>query len=60
MTSFEIAQQISSDHHQKSLPYFIAFADNIVKKEKEYLETGMNDVLSKPLSTQSLIKIIRK
>ncbi|ACQ68142.1 hybrid sensor histidine kinase/response regulator [Candidatus Williamhamiltonella defendens] len=60
MTGFEIAQQIRSDHHQKSLPPLIAFTANILKKEKEYLEKGMNEVLSKPLSTQSLIQIIRK
>jgi len=34
MTGFEIAQQIRSDHHQKSLPPLIAFTANILKKEK--------------------------
>lgn len=60
MTGFDIAQQIRDRHDRKLLPPLIAFTANILKNRKEYLEKGMDDVLTKPLSENSLIQIIKK
>ncbi len=43
-----------------SLPPLVALTANVLKNKKEYLDAGMDDVLSKPLSVPALTAMIKK
>ncbi|WET92226.1 Hpt domain-containing protein, partial [Klebsiella quasipneumoniae] len=42
------------------LPPLVALTANVLKNKKEYLDAGMDDVLSKPLSVPALTAMIKK
>ena len=60
MTGLDIARQLRQTYANDELPPLIALTANVLKDKKEYLIAGMDDVLSKPLSVNALIKIIEK
>lgn len=57
MTGFEIAQRLREAYEQGKidyLPMLIALTANIMQTKQEYQQQGMDDVLRKPLSLESL------
>ncbi|HGJ5876854.1 MAG TPA: aerobic respiration two-component sensor histidine kinase ArcB [Arsenophonus sp.] len=60
MTGLDIARQLRHTYANYKLPPLIALTANVLKDKNEYLNAGMDDVLSKPLSVGALIKIIEK
>ncbi|MFC0142092.1 aerobic respiration two-component sensor histidine kinase ArcB [Erwinia mallotivora] len=60
MSGLEVAREIHQRHAGQQLPPLIALTANVLKDKKEYLEAGMDDVLSKPLAVPALTAIIQK
>lgn len=60
MTGFDIAKTLRQRFKNDELPPIIALTANVLKDGKEYIDSGMSDVLSKPLSVNALITLIRK
>ncbi|MBG3081662.1 aerobic respiration two-component sensor histidine kinase ArcB [Proteus mirabilis] len=60
MTGFDISRKLRQEFDSNELPPLIALTANVLKDKKEYLDAGMNDVLSKPLSVDALTAIINK
>ncbi|CNG99683.1 aerobic respiration control sensor protein ArcB [Yersinia thracica] len=60
MSGLDIARQIRADYGQQSLPPLVALTANVLKDKKEYLDAGMDDVLSKPLSVPALTAMIKQ
>ncbi|AKJ43244.1 aerobic respiration two-component sensor histidine kinase ArcB [Pragia fontium] len=60
MTGFDIAKQIRNTYATEEIPPLVALTANVLKDKKEYLNSGMDDVLSKPLSVPELMVVIRK
>lgn len=60
MTGFDIARTLRQRFREDELPPIIALTANVLKDCKEYIDSGMSDVLSKPLSVNALITVIRK
>lgn len=60
MTGFDIAKTLRQRFKEDELPPIIALTANVLKNRKEYIDSGMSDVLSKPLSVNALIKTIKK
>ncbi|MFI0488005.1 MAG: aerobic respiration two-component sensor histidine kinase ArcB [Yersinia sp. (in: enterobacteria)] len=60
MSGLDIARQIRADYSQQSLPPLVALTANVLKDKKEYLDAGMDDVLSKPLSVPALTAMIKQ
>jgi two-component system aerobic respiration control sensor histidine kinase ArcB len=58
MTGLDIARQLRERYSDQALPPLIALTANVLKDKKEYLEAGMDDVLSKPLSVPALTRMI--
>lgn len=59
MSGLDIARELRERYAGRSLPPLIALTANVLKDKKEYLEAGMDDVLSKPLSVPALTKMIQ-
>ncbi len=59
MSGLDIARELRERYAGRSLPPLIALTANVLKDKKEYLEAGMDDVLSKPLSVPALTKMIK-
>ncbi|WP_411755635.1 aerobic respiration two-component sensor histidine kinase ArcB [Serratia sp. (in: enterobacteria)] len=59
MSGLDIARELRERYADRSLPPLIALTANVLKDKKEYLEAGMDDVLSKPLSVTALTKMIK-
>lgn len=57
MTGLDIARE---RHTREDLPPLVALTANVLKDKKEYLDAGMDDVLSKPLSVPALTAMIKK
>jgi two-component system aerobic respiration control sensor histidine kinase ArcB len=58
MTGFDVAQ-----HYRESfaaLPPLVALTANVMKDKKDYIQKGMDDALSKPLSVKAIQKVIEK
>jgi two-component system aerobic respiration control sensor histidine kinase ArcB len=59
MSGLDIARELRERYADRSLPPLIALTANVLKDKKEYLDAGMDDVLSKPLSVPALTKMIK-
>ena len=60
MSGLDIARQIRAEYGAESLPPLVALTANVLKDKKEYLDAGMDDVLSKPLSVPALTAMIKQ
>lgn len=60
MTGFEIAKTLQQKFLDQDLPPIVALTANVLKDKHQYLEAGMDDVLSKPLSIADLTSVIRR
>ncbi|QBH97778.1 aerobic respiration two-component sensor histidine kinase ArcB [Limnobaculum zhutongyuii] len=60
MTGFDIARQIRTHYAPEEIPPLVALTANVLKDKQEYLNSGMDDVLSKPLSVPELMVVIKK
>ncbi|EDX5483299.1 aerobic respiration two-component sensor histidine kinase ArcB [Salmonella enterica subsp. diarizonae] len=61
MTGLDIARELTRRHQRREdLPPLVALTANVLKDKKEYLDAGMDDVLSKPLSVPALTAMIKK
>ncbi|MCS3433230.1 aerobic respiration two-component sensor histidine kinase ArcB [Klebsiella sp. BIGb0407] len=60
MTGMDISRVLNQRFTKDSLPPLVALTANVLKDKKEYLDAGMDDVLSKPLAVPALMSIIRK
>lgn len=58
MTGFDIAQQLRKNYAK--LPPLIALTANVMKNKNEYIEQGMDDAISKPLSVKDMHQVINK
>lgn len=59
MTGLEVAQQIHHQYNNHPLPPLVALTANVLKDRQIYLDAGMSDVLSKPLSVSALTATIK-
>ncbi|WP_409309106.1 aerobic respiration two-component sensor histidine kinase ArcB [Pectobacterium sp. B1J-3] len=60
MTGLDVARQLRQHYVDRSLPPLVALTANVLKDKKEYLDAGMDDVLSKPLSVPALTAVIKQ
>jgi two-component system aerobic respiration control sensor histidine kinase ArcB len=60
MTGLDISRQLTTRYTREDLPPLVALTANVLKDKKEYLDAGMDDVLSKPLSVPALMAMIQK
>lgn len=60
MTGLDVAREIHTRYGDKRLPPLVALTANVLKDKKEYLDAGMDDVLSKPLAVPALTATIKK
>ena len=60
MTGLDISRQLKQNFAADELPPLVALTANVLKNKKEYLDAGMDDVLSKPLSVPALTAMIKK
>ncbi len=60
MTGLDIARHIRERYNNNALPLLVALTANVLKDKKEYLDAGMDDVLSKPLSVPALRAVIEQ
>ena len=57
MTGFDVAEQLSQSEKNELIPRF-AFTANVVKDKSEYLNKGMDEVLTKPINVSLLRKTL--
>jgi len=60
MTGLDVARTIHQRYAGKDLPPLVALTANVLKDKREYLDAGMDDVLSKPLAVPALTSVIKK
>ena len=60
MTGLDVARQIHERYGHRALPLLVALTANVLKDKKEYLDAGMDEVLSKPLSVPALRSVIEQ
>lgn len=60
MTGLDISRQLTQNFSREDLPPLVALTANVLKDKKEYLDAGMDDVLSKPLAVPALTAMIKK
>ncbi len=60
MTGLDISRELRKRYQGQQLPPLIALTANVLKNKQEYLDAGMDDVLSKPLAVSALTGIIQK
>ncbi|RAU30305.1 aerobic respiration two-component sensor histidine kinase ArcB [Pantoea sp. RIT413] len=60
MTGLDVARAIHQQHKGVQLPPLVALTANVLKDKKEYLDAGMDEVLSKPLAVPALTAVIKK
>lgn len=60
MTGLDVARTLHQRFAGQQLPPLVALTANVLKDKKEYLEAGMDDVLSKPLAVPALTAVIGK
>ncbi len=60
MTGLDVARTLHQRFAGQELPPLVALTANVLKDKKEYLEAGMDDVLSKPLAVPALTAVISK
>lgn len=60
MTGLDISREMTKRYPREDLPPLVALTANVLKDKQEYLNAGMDDVLSKPLSVPALTAMIKK
>ncbi len=60
MTGLDISRELTKRYPREDLPPLAALTANVLKDKQEYLNAGMDDVLSKPLSVPALTAMIKK
>ncbi|ELD3223203.1 aerobic respiration two-component sensor histidine kinase ArcB [Escherichia coli] len=60
MTGLDISRELTKRYPREDLPPLVALTANMLKDKQEYLNAGMDDVLSKPLSVPALTAMIKK
>ena len=60
MTGQDISRELTKRYPREDLPPLVALTANVLKDKQEYLNAGMDDVLSKPLSVPALTAMIKK
>lgn len=60
MTGLDISRELNVRFAKEDLPPLVALTANVLKDKKEYLNAGMDDVLSKPLAVPALMAVIQK
>ncbi|ENB0528326.1 aerobic respiration two-component sensor histidine kinase ArcB [Escherichia coli] len=60
MTGLDISRELTKRYPRENLPPLVALTANVLKDKQEYLNAGMDDVLSKPLSVPALTAMIKK
>ncbi len=60
MTGLDISRELTKRYPREDLPPLVALTANGLKDKQEYLNAGMDDVLSKPLSVPALTAMIKK
>ncbi|WP_031519081.1 aerobic respiration two-component sensor histidine kinase ArcB [Siccibacter colletis] len=60
MTGLDISRELNQRYGKDELPPLVALTANVLKDKKEYLDAGMDDVLSKPLAVPALAATIKK
>ncbi|ENL4049696.1 TPA: aerobic respiration two-component sensor histidine kinase ArcB [Escherichia coli] len=60
MTGLDISRELTKRYPREDLPPLVALTANVLKDKQEYLNAGMDDVLSKPLSVTALTAMIKK
>ncbi|HBM9000686.1 TPA: aerobic respiration two-component sensor histidine kinase ArcB [Escherichia coli] len=60
MTGLDISRELTKSYPREDLPPLVALTANVLKDKQEYLNAGMDDVLSKPLSVPALTAMIKK
>ena len=60
MTGLDISRELTKRSPREDLPPLVALTANVLKDKQEYLNAGMDDVLSKPLSVPALTAMIKK
>ncbi len=58
MTGFDIAQYYRAEYQE--LPPLVALTANVIKDRSEYINKGMDDAISKPLSVSAVQDVISK
>ncbi|MBV1839661.1 aerobic respiration two-component sensor histidine kinase ArcB [Photobacterium ganghwense] len=57
MTGFDIAARLREQYDH--LPAIVALTANVIKDKSEYLNKGMDDAISKPLSVKAITDVIQ-
>ncbi|HAM6464141.1 aerobic respiration two-component sensor histidine kinase ArcB [Escherichia coli] len=60
MTGLDISRELTKRYPREDLAPLVALTANVLKDKQEYLNAGMDDVLSKPLSVPALTAMIKK
>ncbi|MGP2431375.1 aerobic respiration two-component sensor histidine kinase ArcB [Escherichia coli] len=60
MTGLDISRELTKRYPREDLPPLVALTANVLKDKQEYLNAGMDDVLSKQLSVPALTAMIKK
>lgn len=60
MTGLDISRELTKRYPREDLPPLVALTANVLKDKQEYLNAGMDDVLSKPLSVPALTAMIKE
>ena len=60
MTGLDVARELRKKYIGRDLPPLIALTANVLRDKKEYLDAGMDDVLSKPLAVPALTAVIKQ
>ncbi|WP_038183295.1 aerobic respiration two-component sensor histidine kinase ArcB [Vibrio rhizosphaerae] len=61
MTGFDVAQFYRTRYGQDyQLPPLVALTANVLKDKREYLDKGMDDAISKPLSVAAVQNVIQR
>ncbi|HAI3892706.1 TPA: aerobic respiration two-component sensor histidine kinase ArcB [Escherichia coli] len=60
MTGLDISRALTKRYPREDLPPLVALTANVLKDKQEYLNAGMDNVLSKPLSVPALTAMIKK
>ncbi len=58
MTGFDIAKTLRAE--EKSLPPLVALTANVIKDKTEYINQGMDDAISKPISVTAMTDVIER
>jgi len=59
MTGLDVARKLRERYAGQALPPLVALTANVLKDKQNYLDAGMDDVLSKPLSVAALTQVIK-